>query len=174
MSDHRGRALNRAELADYTGRSLPTIDAWVRAGCPYKGRGSKGKEWIFNSAAVLDWLEARAAARTTVGIPKGDLDPAQERARKDRALAEQTEMRNAERRGELVNIEEVGVVVEREFSVVRERSLSITGRLNGKLSPEQLRWVEDEIREALSDLSAGEDIEPVQQARARGAKAGKR
>jgi phage terminase Nu1 subunit (DNA packaging protein) len=118
-------------------------------------------------------MSTAVRALTVGGVEEGMLDPAQERARKDRALAEQTEMKNAERRGELVEIEEVGVAVEREFSVVRERSLSITGKLCDKLSPEQLRWVEDEIREALSDLSCGADIEPVQQARARGAKAGK-
>ncbi|SFM97903.1 hypothetical protein [Methylobacterium pseudosasicola] len=127
------------------------------------------------SAGRPAWFMSTAVRALTVGGDSdGMLDPAQERARKDRALAEQTEMKNAERRGELVNIEEVGVAVEREFSVVRERSLSITGKLGDKLSPEQLRWVEDEIREALSDLSNGEDIEPVQRAKAQAVKAKRR
>lgn len=64
MSDaerHRP-TINRAELAGICNCSLPTVDAWVRKGCPVVARGGKGKEWQFDSAAVIDWRIERAVA----------------------------------------------------------------------------------------------------------------
>lgn len=62
------------------------------------------------------------------------------------------------RRGELVEIEEVGKELEREFSIVRGRLLAIPGKLAAKLvglpvSAIRLA-IEDEISEALSELHA--------------------
>lgn len=55
-----GRTINRATLASLCSVSLPTIDSWVENGCPYIERGSKGVEWKFDSAAVIDWRIQRA------------------------------------------------------------------------------------------------------------------
>lgn len=54
-ADLVGRSVNRVELASLCGVSLPTVDAWVRRGCPARQRGSKGREWEFDTAAVIDW-----------------------------------------------------------------------------------------------------------------------
>lgn len=57
MSDQekRGKFVNRADLADTFGISLPTVDAWVKKGCPVVERGSKGRQWVFDTAVVHDW-----------------------------------------------------------------------------------------------------------------------
>ena len=55
-----GRLINRGELASLCGVSLPTLDSWIEKGCPYVERGSKGVEWKFDSAAVIDWRIQRA------------------------------------------------------------------------------------------------------------------
>ncbi len=62
-----GRIVNRAELAELCGVSLPTIDAWRRRGCPYVSAPSTAKEaspqmrqWKFDSAAVIQWLRQEA------------------------------------------------------------------------------------------------------------------
>lgn len=57
----RGLIMNRAELATLFEVSLPTVDAWVRKGCPVIERGSKGRPWQFSSADVFDW-------RVTCGV----------------------------------------------------------------------------------------------------------
>lgn len=49
------RIVNRTELAQCFQVSLPTIDSWVRSGCPYLHKGSKGREWQFDMRAVFDW-----------------------------------------------------------------------------------------------------------------------
>lgn len=51
---------SRVGLAGKLRVSLPTVDAWVRAGCPYKKRGGRGREWEFDLADVVDWREEHA------------------------------------------------------------------------------------------------------------------
>lgn len=55
--------VNRVEIANRCGVSLPTIDAWVRKGCPYVSRGSKGREWKFDVSAVFVWKALYVAER---------------------------------------------------------------------------------------------------------------
>ena len=40
----RGVVMNRAEVAALLEVSLPTVDAWVRKGCPVVERGGKGRQ----------------------------------------------------------------------------------------------------------------------------------
>jgi len=35
--------------------SIPTVDAWVRSGCPFVRQGSRGHAWTFNLADVIAW-----------------------------------------------------------------------------------------------------------------------
>lgn len=62
-----GQRVNRAELADLFGVSLPTVDAWIRDGCPFAVKGAKGREWAFESATVHRWLVDRAVADVAAG-----------------------------------------------------------------------------------------------------------
>ncbi len=70
MSDETagGRIVNRAALAQLCGVTLPTIDAWVRKDCPVVERGGTGKEWRFDSAAVMDWRIAKAVEQAVAGM----------------------------------------------------------------------------------------------------------
>lgn len=47
--------VNRAELAKIFDISLPTVDAWVRKGCPVEERGGRGREWKFHTSEVFNW-----------------------------------------------------------------------------------------------------------------------
>lgn len=53
----RGRDVNRSDLAEINGVSMPTIDDWVRRGCPVVQRGGRGRAWQFNTADVRNWRE---------------------------------------------------------------------------------------------------------------------
>lgn len=62
MAKGGGQKVNRAELAAVFGVSLPTIDAWVRAGCPCDAKSNgRGSAWVFDTADVARWREQRAA-----------------------------------------------------------------------------------------------------------------
>ncbi len=59
----KGLIVNRRELADICGVSLPTVGAYVRRGCPYVSRADrdKGIPWQFNTYLVIEWLKKDAA-----------------------------------------------------------------------------------------------------------------
>jgi len=105
------------------------------------------EEYILNQREV-------AAGR----IKTGELDPAQERARKDRALAEGTEVRNDLTRGSVVLIEDVTRLVVGEHGIVRSRVLSMPSRIASRV-PEPVRAMvmaaaQQEAHAALEALSA--------------------
>ncbi|TXN27134.1 terminase small subunit [Methylobacterium sp. WL19] len=166
MPDTRGRILNRSEIADFLGRSLPTIDKWVSAGCPFVERGEKGREWRFNSADVVDWFERRAVDRATRKAPSGELDPAQERARKDSALADKAEMQNAIVRGNYVHVDDVVEHVGSMFSVCRNKLLSLPTKSAGRVPMAVAATVEENVRdvvyECLTELSEDTVLEKAE------------
>lgn len=60
-----GKIVSRTELAGIFGVSMPTVDVWVRNGCPVVKRGSKGVNWEFATADVAEWLRDRAVNEVT-------------------------------------------------------------------------------------------------------------
>src|SRR4051794_16026613 len=110
MSDtpapRHGRIVNRVQLGDFLGVSLPTVDAYVRRGCPFVQRGNKGQEWQFNSADVVEWLKNDAVEREVGKADDPDIDAA--RLRKVLAEAQLAEMELAKQQGRFVDIELIG------------------------------------------------------------------
>lgn len=49
------RVANKAELAEFFCVTLPAVEAWVRKGCPYLRKGSKGIGWEFDLLDVARW-----------------------------------------------------------------------------------------------------------------------
>ena len=49
------RIKNRAEVAEFFGISLPSLDAWIRNGCPFIQKGSRGISWQFDLLEVAKW-----------------------------------------------------------------------------------------------------------------------
>src|SRR5689334_3744886 len=70
MPQYKGLIVNRVGLAEIFGVSLPTVDAWVRGGCPYLQRADRdrGIPWQFNTAAVIAWCDERAKQTTVQAI----------------------------------------------------------------------------------------------------------
>ena len=57
--DIKGKAVNRAGLAEILGVSLPTVDSYVKRGCPYVSQADRdnGVPWVFDTAEVIEWLK---------------------------------------------------------------------------------------------------------------------
>lgn len=51
--------LNKRELADFFGVSLPTLDAWVMDGLPALTEGTNGRSWEFQASAAWAWKCSR-------------------------------------------------------------------------------------------------------------------
>lgn len=101
-SKGKGQTLNRGECAEFFGVTPPTVDGWVRAGCPVK-KGQKGVASEFNSAEVARFLREKAreeGSGTTLA------DENQLKRRKLAAEAERAELEVAKARGLVAPIRE--------------------------------------------------------------------
>ena len=102
MAGGRGQKVNRKQIADVFGVSLPTVDAWLRSGCPYDQKGERGKEWVFDTADVMRWREE--LARAAAGGQDTQDDAALTR-RKKLADARLVELELAQKMGELAPVD---------------------------------------------------------------------
>lgn len=127
MANGRGNKVNRAELASVFGVSLPTIDVWVRNGCPFDVRGAgKGKPWVFDTADVAAWRERVASAG------KDDEDAIDEgKLRKRRQLAETrlAELELAKAMGEVAPIREFERAQAAIFATIRANVMNVPQRV---------------------------------------------
>jgi hypothetical protein len=62
--------VSRNGIAHTLGVSLPTVDSWVRRGCPVKKKGGPGKPAEFDLDAVQRWVE-RYTSRGSAIVSKG-------------------------------------------------------------------------------------------------------
>jgi len=81
---------------------------------------------------------------------------AHERSALARSQRESIDIRNAQLRGDLVSVKAVAAIVERDYTIVRERLLSIPGKLADELTMRSRAEIEpiirSEIAEALNEL----------------------
>lgn len=112
----RGQILNRTELADHLGLAMPTIDDWIRRGCPVVERGGRGKAWKFNSADVRQWRDddIRSQVGGSANASMEDL-----RQRKLAAETEQAELDLARAKDELVPVDQYHRALIKAFGEVR-------------------------------------------------------
>ena len=121
----KGKQVTRQALADVFGVSLPTIDAWVRKGCPFVEKGGRGQEWQFNTAQVSKWLRDRDVEEATGGIPD-DMDEL--KLRKQKAETELAELELAERKGEVALIAEFERAQAMVFAAIRANIMNVPQR----------------------------------------------
>jgi phage terminase Nu1 subunit (DNA packaging protein) len=153
--------LNRAQVAEMLQVDVVTVDQKVRRGMPYVERGAKGRQWIFDSAAIIQWEKDQAVSNAVGDTKKADTEEL-----KRRKLAAETtiaEIEAAKVRGEVAELH----AVEREWSsayaAFRARMMQIPARvatsLIGETDERAIKSVlSDEIEEALRTMGeAGSD-----------------
>lgn len=134
--------LNRAEVAETFGYSLPTVDSWIKDGLPSRQQGAKGVPWQFDSAEVHAWLVKKArATRRTRGNAFGDereggegetpegwvgLDEA--KRRKEVANAKSAELDLAKSLGAVAPLDMIAKTLSDEVAKARAKLLSIPTR----------------------------------------------
>lgn len=125
MAKRAGKQVNRSDLADTFGVSLPTVDDWVRNGCPWVQRGGRGVEWVFDTAAVARWLRDKAA-EAAVGDTSDDAEAW--KRRKLAAEAQREELKLAADKKLVAPIEQMERHLARVFAEVRAKLRNIPGR----------------------------------------------
>ncbi|MEE7504170.1 Terminase small subunit (DNA packaging protein Nu1) [Methylobacterium mesophilicum] len=156
-----GRTANRTELASLCGVSLPTVDTWVKRGCPFDERGSKGTEWKFDTAAVIGWrIEAAVAdAAAAYGDDGAGMSKDEADRRRSVALAHMAEIDLEERLGRSVDRDDAVEIyaafcvglrnsVGSAFDKIASRGAAITN------PPEIARMCRDEWNRAMRNARA--------------------
>ena len=117
--------VNRTQLADVFGVSMPTVDAWVRAGCPVVQRGTRGVEWKFDTADVAKWRQERAVNDAT-GDKQQDANEIERRTKL--AKMRQAELEVAKAMGLVAEIADFERVQSARAAVIRQNLLNVPGR----------------------------------------------
>lgn len=157
----KGKALTLAEIADFFGVSIPTVNAWIRSGCPYVSKGSKGVAWSLDSAAVAAWLKDKAVTDAT---GQSQADEAELKRRKLAAETTKAELELAKAKGELAPLSQVERVVAKAFAEVRAGMRNLPQRtvsmLIGETDERRFKTVlMGEIDEVLKSLNAASLLE---------------
>lgn len=161
---YRGKSVNKTELADLFGVTAPTVDGWVRAGCPMVSRGARGVASEFNTADVAKWLREKARDE---GAGTAQADEGELRRRKLLAETERAELDLAKAKGEVAPLDQVERMVSRAFSEVRAGMRNLPSRLVASLIGEtderkfkrvMLEEI-DQVLEALANAELAEDDE---------------
>jgi len=119
------RTVTRTGLAEVFGVAMPTIDSWVRAGCPFVQKGGRGVEWQFDTAAVARWREQKAVADAT-----GDtiVEEAELKRRKLQAETTKAELELAKARGEVAPIREFERTMAAMMAAIRQNMRNVVPR----------------------------------------------
>jgi terminase small subunit / prophage DNA-packing protein len=127
MSNRKGKGtdVSRTQLAEFFGVAAPTVDHWVRMGCPYVERGGKGKPWTFNTADVSAWRIDKAKADATGSAPA---DEAELKLRALAAKTAQAELELARARGEVAPVEQMRRAMQSAFAEVKANMRNVPSR----------------------------------------------
>lgn len=157
-SKGKGQTVNRAELAQIMGVSPPTVDAWVRSGCPILEKGSRGVAAAFNTAEVAKWLRDKAREE---GSGEAVADESELRRRRLLAETEKAELELAKAKGDVAPILEFEKASARMDAIIRQNMQNIPQRVVTQLLGEtdEARFksvLMAEIRLALESAAEGE------------------
>lgn len=119
------RHVTRSALAEFFNVSMPTVDTWVRSGCPFLRKGGRGVEWQFDTAAVAAWLRDRAVSDAT-----GDTvtDETELRRRKLQAETTLAELELAKAKGEIAPIHEFERAQSRIMAAIQANVMNVPAR----------------------------------------------
>jgi phage terminase Nu1 subunit (DNA packaging protein) len=120
-----GPHATRGGIADTFAVSLPTVDAWVRQGCPVVKRGSRGVEWVFDVPVVIAWRQDKAVADAT-----GDAssDDAEMERRIKSAKMKRAELELAKDMKEVAPVREFERVQAAMFANIRANIMNVPAR----------------------------------------------
>lgn len=136
--------VNRTELAECIGVSMPTITSWIGEGMPYVEGGGKGKPFVFETTEAIEWwAENKRRRKSRAPVPGSD--PFAEGAdgresieeaerRKLIAQADKAELELAKSAGRVVEIDDVAAAIAEMHVTVRTRLLGLGNKVRVRVS----------------------------------------
>lgn len=143
------RIANKAELARWFEISLPTVDSWIRTGCPFLQRGSSGNPWVFDLLSVSQWKYS--GNRDETGI---DPESMSRKDRLDHYRGNVEQRKDALDAGQVIWKDEAQDAMAEQLKIMALSLETLTEKIGrrAKLSPQQAAEIEleiDEMRRAL-------------------------
>lgn len=127
MAKGSGQKVNRSGLAAVFGVSMPTVDSWLRNGCPGVKEGvGKGGSWTFDTAEVSQWLQKRAADEAGGGEAL-DEQIVKRRTAAIRLRADELDL--AKQMGLVAPIEEFERAQAKLFAMLRQAVMTVPARV---------------------------------------------
>lgn len=117
--------VNRSELADAMGVSPPTVDRWIKEGCPIKVRPRKGIPAQFVLGEVVTWWGQRERENATGGATT---DEAELKRRKLAAETGQAELEFARAKGEVAPVAEFERATAKLMATIRTNVMNVAQR----------------------------------------------
>jgi len=127
VTSPKGKLVNQKEACEIFNISKPTLNEWVRQGCPVKHRGGKGHPSRYDSAAIFEWRLNKVYEDANGSTEAVLIEEA--KRRKMAADAEMAEMNLAERKELLISIPEMIEEVGEQLSRVRSQLLAVPSKL---------------------------------------------
>ena len=153
------RRANKAQAAQFFDVSLPTVEKWMREGCPYVQRGGKGVGWVLDLLAMAEW---RFSARANGSEADPESMPAAERKQWYEGEQKRRDIQIRDR--ELIPAIEVEEAMATAFAAISQGLRSMPDNLERRLgiAPEITEAIEaqmDDEMQALADRL--ESLAPV-------------
>ena len=169
-----GAIVKKSDIATIFGYSLPTVDSWVKEGCPVKSEGGKGKAYQFDTEEVFRWLLGREKrpGRQSGRPPDDEVDPetgekkiSKEEADRRKAVADalKAELAFSLSKEQVAPIDMIAKVVSDEIANARARLLAIPTKFRPEAQvcaadEEKARRlvakVDDLVRDALTEIKS--------------------
>jgi phage terminase Nu1 subunit (DNA packaging protein) len=124
-NDITTRYVSRSGLAAVFGVAMPTVDAWVRNGCPYVQKGGRGVEWKFDTADVSKWKEQRAVEAATGNTAA---DESELKRRKLAAETAHAELELAKAKNEVAPVREFERAQAMLMAAIQQNILNVPSR----------------------------------------------
>jgi len=145
IGEAAGRKVDQAELAQIFGVAPKTIWEWQAEGLPYEPRAATGAEHLFDTAKALTWLLRREVNKAAGGETQKD--------RLARVQADRIELEIAEKRGHLVQVDEIEPQWARVVDAIRTELLLLPDRTELDLDEVKRDVLREVVEGVLRNLS---------------------
>jgi len=136
-----------AQICDWKGVTKLTVQNWRKEGMPVIDGGGRGKAAVFESAEIDNWLIEREIKKRVVNSSGEAYDRAEEEARLKHHQANNEELKEMEKRGELLPTTLVIELCSTGVTNCRNRLLSVDKKLRN-----EFLGVDEEVFERVHEL----------------------
>ena len=150
--------VNKEQLSAILGISTRSLGAWLSSGIPFISKPSKGegKEWQFDTAAVIKWHINRKVTKLEQHAQKIPKSIEEARLRQLIAKGTMAELELGRLQKQLIPIADVEQSFSTILSTFKNQMLSIPSKLSPWLQDDVRAILEQEIYDVLTELSSFE------------------